>query len=145
MSLGVCKPNSYFKSFMDYKKISDKKSKQYKLIQNALIKRKDGLLVDKDGFIAVALSSRYGDIGDRFIIELSSGNEVKVIKADEKADRDVIYKCYHPDGSVVELIIDTKKASVAYKEAILMGDFNYSNFFNGKIVDIRKVINKKGK
>lgn len=119
--------------------ITNKKSKQYQLINDVLIK-KDGLLTDKEGYIAVALSSLYGNIGDRFIIELSSGKNVKVIKSDEKADKDVINKCYHPDGSIVELIIDVNAAKRNYKEAILMGDFNYSDFFNGEITNIKKIL-----
>ena len=79
---------------MDYKKITNKSSSQYKIIQT-LDKSSDGLLRDKEGYIAVALGSKYGDIGDKFIVKLSTGKEVKVIKADEKSDKDTINGCFH--------------------------------------------------
>lgn len=118
---------------MDYREITNKQSKQYKLIKN-LIKSSDGLLRDNDGYIAVALGSYYGEIGDRYIIKLSNGNEVKIIKADEKSDKDTINGCYHKsDKSMIEVIVDRDKIKNSYSIAERMGDFNYSDLFNGSI------------
>lgn len=126
---------------MDYKKITDTTSSQYKLINTDQIKiRNDGLLSDANEFIGVALGSKYGEIGDKFVIELDTGKTVKVIKIDEKSDNDTINKCHHPDGSMVELVIDTDLAKQSYYNAIRDGDFNSADFFNGKVVGILKII-----
>lgn len=120
--------------------ITNKQSKQYKLIQK-LQKSSDGLLRDKDGYIAVALGSKYGNIGDRFIIKLSTNKEVRVIKADEKADKDTVNGCYHKtDNSMIEVIVQKELFEKSYKEASIMGDLNYSDLFNGSIIKIYKVI-----
>ena len=139
VELELCSTNKTFKSYMDYRKITNKLSKQYKIIQT-LDKCSDGLLRDKEGYIAVALGSKYGDIGDRFIIRLSTGKEVKVIKADEKSDKDTINGCFHKsDGSMIEVIVQNGVFEKTYKLASIMGDFNYSDVFNGVIVKIYKI------
>ena len=124
---------------MDYRKVTNKHSKQYKLIK-ALNICNDGLLRDKEGYIAVALGSRYGEVGDKFIIKLSTGKDIKVIKADEKSDKDTVNGCFHKtDGSMIEVIVKCGVFEKTYKEASIMGDFNYSDLFNGSIVKIFKV------
>lgn len=140
VEMDLCSTNKTFKSFMDYRMITNKQSKQYKLIQK-LQKSSDGLLRDKDGYIAVALGSKYGNIGDRFIIKLSTNKEVRVIKADEKADKDTVNGCYHKtDNSMIEVIVQKELFEKSYKEASIMGDLNYSDLFNGSIIKIYKVI-----
>lgn len=125
---------------MDYKKITDKTSKQYQLIKK-LNKCTDGLLRDEEGYIAVALGSQYGNIGDRFIVKLSTGKEVRVIKADEKADEDTVNGCYHKvDKSMIEIIVIKGVFEKYYNKAAIMGDFNYSDIFNGSIIEIYKVV-----
>ena len=120
--------------------MTDKTSSSYKLIQK-LTKSKDGLLRDKDGYIAVALGNYYGKVGDRFIIKLSTNKEVKVIKSDTKANKDTTNKCYHnSDGSMVELIVDNNRIKTYYPMAYKMGNFNYSDIFNGEITQVYKVL-----
>lgn len=124
--------------------ITNKASKQYDLVHNKLIKSDDGLLRDEDGYIAVALGSHYGNIGDRFIIKFRNSKSVNVIKADEKDDKDTVKGCYHKsDGSIIEVIVDTKKINNFYPEARIMGDFNYSDLFNGEIKEVYKVIDEE--
>lgn len=126
---------------MDYRKITNKKSKQYKLIKE-LEKSHDGFLRDKDGYIAVALGSRYGNIGDKFIIKFNDNSKIKVIKADEKSDKHTMNGCYHiSDGSMVEVIICNEKFKKENNLAYKMGDVNYTNEFNGNIKQIYKVKN----
>lgn len=133
---------SSFKSYMDYRCITNTNSLQYKLIYGGdIVICSDGLLRSYD-YVGVALGSRFGNIGDRYIITLEDGSTFKAIKLDEKANRDTVDGCHHSsDGSCIEFVIDTDKASQYYPEAILMGDFNYIDMFNGKVTKIEKVLN----
>ncbi len=126
---------------MDYRCITLKNSLQYQLIQQGVISvGNDGLLYSGE-YISVALGSRFGNIGDKFIITLDTGKSFKAIKGDEKADRDTANNCHHlSDGSLVEFIIDTKLAKQSYHDCVRDGDFNSSDKFNGHIVKIEKVI-----
>ena len=136
--------DNYFKSYMDYRAITDKNSYQYKLIHSEKISIcSDGLLRDKNGFIAVALGSYYSTkIGERFIITFENGNKIKVITCDAKADKDTINGANHKtDGSMIEMIIDVSKAKKYYPMGIKMGDFNYEEGFQGNIIKIVKVVN----
>lgn len=131
---------------MSYKAITDRDSKQYKMIHSSNIRLcEDGLLRTPDGYIGVALASKYGKVGDKFIMQLSTGKLVKVIKLDEKANRHTTDGCYTThDHSIAEMIIDVNKARKSYRKAITMGDFNYSDFFNGTVIDVyQKKQNKR--
>lgn len=133
-----------FKSYMSYKAITDSSSKQYNLLYSGNITIcEDGLLRDNDGFIAVAIGTYYTrDVGDRFIATLSSGKKIKLIALDIKADEHTVDGAnQYLDGSMIEFIVDTYKISMTYNKASLMGNFDYSDEFNGNIVKIEKVIN----
>lgn len=130
---------------MDYTCITSTTSAQYKLIHSDEITIcDDGLLRDSYGFIAVALGSYYSqEIGERFILTFEDGHQTKVITCDAKADEDTVNGANHAsDGSMVEIIIDTSKAKEAYELAILMGDFNYVEEFQGNIIKIEKVVDE---
>lgn len=133
--------HSDFKSYMDYKCITSKDSMQYKLIHNGTINvGSDGLLYCGD-YVSIALGSRFGNIGDKFIITLDSGKTFKAIKGDEKSDKDTVNHCHHlSDGSLVEFIIDTRLARQSYHDCIRDGNFNSSDKFNGHITKIQKVV-----
>ena len=125
---------------MDYRKVTNKASRQYKLIKTLTVS-KEGFLEDDDGYIAVALGSYYGKIGDRFIVEFDDGIETKVIKADEKSNKHTINGCYHlSDGSMIEVLICNEKFKKTNSLAYRMGDLNYTDEFNGNIKQIYKVI-----
>lgn len=129
---------------MDYRAVTDKSSAQYKLMHsNKITVCSDGLLRDKDGFIAIALGSYYSTkIGERFIITFENGNKIKVITCDAKADKDTINGANHKtDGSMIEMIIDVNKAKKYYPMGIKMGDFNHEEGFQGNIIKIVKVVN----
>lgn len=144
IKLGVCISGSWYKSWMPYQKITDKTSPQYQLInESGLINiGEDGLLYSADGYVGVALGSKYGKIGDKFIIEFDNKRELKVIKLDEKDDKDTVDGCYHrSDNSMVEVLVDIDKAAKTYPLAInVWGDFNYSDKFNGEITNVLKVV-----
>lgn len=130
---------SSFKSYMDYKYITDSSSPQYKLIYGGDIQVcSDGLLRSGE-YIGVALGSKFGVIGNKFTITLDNEKQFKAIKIDEKDDRHTVDGCHHAsDGSLIEFVIDTDLAKQTYSNAILMGDFNYIDLFNGKVVKIER-------
>lgn len=132
---------SSFKSYMDYKCITDSSSPQYKLIYSGSIQVcSDGLLRSEE-YIGVALGSKFGAIGDKFIVTLDNGKQFKAIKIDEKADQDTIDGCHHAsDGSLIEFVIDTNLAKQSYSSAIVMGDFDYIDLFNGSIIKIERMV-----
>ena len=133
--------HSSFKSYMDYRTITNTSSKQYKLIHSDDVTiGSDGLLYSGE-YVGIALGSRYGKIGDKYIITLDTGKQFKVIKLDEKSDKHTYDGCHHiPDGSMVEFVIDINKASKSYPMAIRMGNFNYVDAFNGTVIQIQKVV-----
>lgn len=134
--IDVCSTNAA-KSYMDYRAITSTTSKQYELIKTLAIV--DGHLVDSNDNIAVALGSYWGEIGDQFIFILSNGQELHVVKADEKDDKHVINGCEHKiDGSVLEFIIDSKAFEPSENGYIYNGNFNNVEQFNGEIVRVLK-------
>lgn len=118
--VSVCKAdNSSFKAWMDYRTITDTTSKQYEIVMNSEIDQ-NGLLV-YNGKYVVALGSVYGTIGTEYRIELSGGQEIEVVKGDEKADEDTIDGCANPNGSMLEYIVDVNTLNESVK---LTGDVN---------------------
>lgn len=146
--LTVCAPG-YAKTYMDYRATTDRSSKQYWFIHdNLTVDEKTGFLYDEDGFIAVALGSYYGEIGDRYYVTLENGTIIPVVKAEEKADQDTDGTgCYHLcDYSVIEFVIDRNYAMNYFgqisNEYVLNGNYNNHSLFNGAIVKIEQVIEK---
>lgn len=138
----LCEENhSVFKSFMDYKTITDQTSTQYQLIySDEIILGDDGFLYS-DEYIGVALGSRFGKVGDKFIITLDTGKQFKVIKLDEKADVDTVSNCHHrSDGSIIEFVISIRLVNEIYPNAIKLGDFNCIEQFNGLVIKIEKIV-----
>lgn len=131
------------KTYMSWLKISPT-SKQGKFIrQNMTVQ--EGLLFDSDGYIGVALGSYFGKIGDRFIITLSSGRELKVIKVEEKSDRHTINGCQqYQDNSVIEFVVDIESNTYYIGSNGLIANGNYNNlpWFKGHIVKILKEVKK---
>lgn len=123
--------------------ITDTTSAQYRLINSGEIQIcDDGLLRDEYGYVGVAIGSYYADnIGDRFIITFEDGSQVKIIVVDMKADKDTINGANHiTDGSMIEFVIDVELANESYPDAIIMGDFNWTEEYSGNISKIEKVI-----
>lgn len=137
------------KAYMDYRTITCKSSEQYQLIHSDSITiREDGFLVDEYGFICVAMGSFFGDIGDRYILELEDGTFLKVIKADEKADCDTdSHNIRDYAGGIIELIIDTKadymQNNIAENGYIFSGNFNNCEYFEGNIIGVYKISKEK--
>ena len=134
-----------FKSYMNYKAITDKESPQYKIQQQATTDD-DGLRVIGDYYI-VAMGSYYvSEIGDKFLIYLDTGEKIKVIAGDIKANKHTDdtnrYKnVYDMDGNfigknVLEFIVDT---SVLDEKAKNWGNISAIDGFEGSISAIYKL------
>lgn len=144
----VCASNSS-KTYMDYRATTLTSSAQYQFMRNNCIVDKTGFLLDEENFIAVALGSFYGDIGDRYYFTLDSGVVLPLVKAEEKADVDTDYRgCYHTnDNSVIEFVIDSNYAGdyfgVYGNGYVLSGNYNNYPTFRGEIVKVERVLDKK--
>ena len=129
---------SSVKSYMLRSAITNKNSVQYKFIEENM-EAQNGLYVDKEGYIGVALGSWFGDIGTRWIFELSSGLKLYTVKIEHKDDKHTLNGCEHlEDKSVIEFVIDheTNPYWIGSNGLILNGNFN--RVFDGTIVSVRK-------
>ena len=147
--LNVCSSNTA-KTYMDYRMTTVVSSRQYQFIHNKLtVDKKTGFLYDNEGFIAVALGSFYGEIGDRYYFTLESGIVLPLVKAEEKADVDTDWSgCYHTsDGSVIEFVIDADIAKSYFSSysngLVLDGNYNNYSLFSGSFVKVEKVLDEK--
>lgn len=120
-----CSETSYFKSYMDYRAITSPSSNQYKLQKIAYTE--DGYRKVEDRLM-VAMANF--SVGDKLDIHLSSGELIKVIIGDIKAST----ACSHPDGSILEFIVDTKTMDKGVK---ISGNFN--DIYEGTIKLIEKI------
>ena len=128
-------PGNPFKSYMDYRCITNRSSRQYKLQRKAVTNKSNGLRMIK-GRYCIALGSYYTrKIGAKVDLVMGSGKVVKCITADMKSDRDTVNNHrQHRDGSVAEFVVDTRKLS---KKVRRMGDVSYTSPFKGRIKKIR--------
>ena len=140
------------KTYMDYRATTLVSSRQYQFIHNYLnVDKKTGFLYDDEGFIAVALGSYYGTIGDRYYFTLDSGIVLPLVKAEQKADEDTDYSgCYQKyDKSIMEFVIDSDYASSYFGSRgnglVLNGNYNNYSLFSGNIVKIEKVLDEINK
>lgn len=138
-NIPVCS-NSQTKTYMDYKMITNKSSKQWQYINaSGKIKIENGYLMEGE-YIGVALGSYFGDIGTKYIFTLDTGKQIKVVKIEEKADSHTKNGCQQKwDGSVIEFVIDSKafeKSAIGY---VYNGNFNNIKQFNGHIEKIEMV------
>ena len=138
------------KTYMDYRMTTVVNSRQYQFIHNNLtVDHNTGFLYDEDGFIAVALGSFYGEIGDRFYFTLDTDVVLPLVKAEEKADKDTDSRgCYHlNDTSIIEFVIDSDYAGEYFGDQgnglVLNGNYNNYSLFSGNIKKVEKVLDEK--
>ena len=119
--------------YMDYRKITDKNSIQYKLQQNC---RTENGIRYYDKYICVALGSAYGqDIGDTWRVTLECGTEFDIILAEFKDDGKTDF-FGHPDHNydeqdcinILEFVVDEEKMSVVAKQA---GTYTALGYYGG--------------
>ena len=134
------------KTYMSYKSITSKNSKQYKYIENNMsVDEETGLLIDENGFIGVALGSYYGEIGSKFYITLDTEIVIPVVKVDAKSDAHTVNGCSQSvDGSVIEFVIDKQIAGEFFgvrgvNSLVSGGNLNNDDRLRGKISTVEKV------
>lgn len=141
VSLPTQSDNS-FKSYMDWRMITDNSSKQWEMQQQAYTDE-NGLRKIGD-YYCVALGSGISDtLGTKFIATLDSGEKIKIIMAEQKSDRHTDESNrYMPrdDGSInlIEFIVQTERLP---EIVTIMGDISYisGNLFFGNIVRMEEI------
>lgn len=129
--------DSDFKSYMDYRCITNTESAQYKLQQKCYTDE-NGLRIH-DGYYVVALGTYYSStVGERFKITLDTGEELYCEVGDVKAncDTDETNRYVPINGNIVEFIVDTKKLP---KEVRFMGTVSAIDIFEGDVESIEKL------
>lgn len=123
-----------FKSYMDWKSITNTNSEQYQLQQSCWTD--DNGIRRYKGAYVVAMGTYYAKkIGDRMFVEFEGGQVIEVIIGDFKDNKHVYSGCQHKiDGSVIEFIVDT---TLLNKQSKINGSLD--NLFKGKITKIYRV------
>lgn len=133
------------KTYMDYRKITDRTSPQWEYIYSDAITVNDkGFLVTEDNYIGVALGSYFGEIGSKYNITLDSGIVLKVVKVEQKDDA---HTCKHNviagSNDLIEFVIDTQaeymQDNIWSNGYIYQGNFNNCPDFVGDIQKIERV------
>lgn len=125
-----------FKTYMDYRRITDKTSKQWKLQEQAWTEER-GFRKIGEHFL-VAVGTFYADeVGKELLIEFEDGQQIKAIVGDIKQDRhtDSTNRYVPVNGNIVEFIVDVEKLD---PEVIRRGDVSLLGL-NGKIISIWEV------
>ena len=125
-----------FKTFMDYKTITDQTSTQWQMQQEAET-NDDGLRILNDKYM-VAMGTYYAEeCGKEFRITLEGGEQIDVIIGDIKdnAHTDINNQYIPMNGNIIEFIVDTAKLDPITKQ---MGDISHSGF-EGKIIKIEEL------
>lgn len=126
---------SSFKSYMDYRTITNKGSYAYQLQQQA-ITDENGLR-KINGYYCVAMGTRYGKVGDTLYIETDEGAHWNVILADIKSDKhtDSTHSYTLSNGCMMEFIVDTRAMPTAIKNSGTVNGLG----FQGKITTVKHI------
>ena len=116
--------NSGFKSFMDYRTITNTESQQYKLQQHYAYTGEHGIRMADSRYIVAIGTYFTPDIGQYFDIILENGTVIPCILGDQKADEDtdsnnIITK---HNGCMSEFIVDSDALN---KDVKFYGDMSY--------------------
>lgn len=154
--LGVPNINSSFKTWMDYKAITNRKSPQYRLLRNWGWIDYEGFirfngernLGITDDYYAIALGSYYGSkIGTKYRITLSTGKVFYGVLADQKADIHTnSTHQYAGNNDVVEFLVNTSYSSELPGGSNLLnskvrsaGSANVYMPLNGSVTQIERI------
>lgn len=146
-SLGVpTHINTSFKTYMDWRCITNTASAQYKLIQNWGYCDKNGFMRASgekdlgitDDYYLIALGSYYGTtMGTKYRITTDAGNVFYGMLADAKADMHTnSTNQYARNNDVVEFLVDTRYLRSDVKR---MGSANVHDPLNGHISKIERI------
>ncbi len=147
IELGVPNIDSSFKSYMDYRCITNTSSPQYRYISRWGWSDWDGFMrcdaerdlgIESDYYL-IAMGSYYGtEIGTKYRITTDTGNVFYGVLADCKANCDTnITHQYSHNNDVIEFIVDS---SCLDRNVKLFGSANVYMPLNGKIVSVEKII-----
>lgn len=145
-SLGVPNINSSFKTYMNYRAITNKNSPQYKFIQQWAWSDYEGFmrcnsekdLGIEDNYYLIALGSYYGtEIGTKYRITLDTGKVFYGVLADCKSDiHSNATNQYGGNKDVVEFLVDTRRLNEDIK---YHGTANVYMPLNGSVVKIERI------
>lgn len=138
--------NTSFKTWMDYRMVTNRDSEQYKFIDRwgwsdyEGFMRCDGEydLGVNDNYYLIALGSYYGtEIGTKYKITLDTGRVFYGALADLKADKDTDkFHQYARNKDVVEFLVDSNRLNGNVK---VMGSANVYMPLNGNVVAIERM------
>lgn len=140
-----------FFAFMDYRKITDMESDQYRLQQECFTEESTGIRTyNCDGitYYCVALGSAYGrDIGDTWCVTLVNGLKFNIILAEFKDDGSTEFfghycKNYDDEDciNVIEFIVDTQQVPAV---ARARGTMSALGYFGGLFGDDGNIVEMK--
>lgn len=145
-SLDVPAINSSFKTYMDYRTITNKQSTQYAFIKNWGWSDDNGFMRANgendlgipDDYYMIALGSYYGtEIGTKYRITTDTGNVFYGVLCDQKDDAHTnSTHQYASNNDIVEFIVDTRVLNRTVK---VMGSANVYMPLNGNIATIEKI------
>lgn len=137
VTLSVPDVDTSFKAYMDWECITNTRSVQWQLQQDAET-NENGLRIYDDCYM-VAMGTYYGTVGDRFTVTFDTGIEIDVIMGDVKDDRhtDKTNRYVPCNGNMLEFIVDVDELP---RKARRMGDVQYAddNLW-GEITEVKKI------
>lgn len=135
-----------FKTYMDWRCITNKSSAQYKYIRNHAWIDSNGFMranADRDAginddYYLIALGSYYGTtIGTKYRITTNSGNVFYGVLGDQKSDKHTNSTCqYAQNRDVVEMIVNTRSL---HKKVKKMGSADVFGPLRGSIASIERI------
>lgn len=146
-SLGVpANVNTSFKTWMDWRCITNKSSAQYKYVREYGLVDDNGFMratgehdrgIEEDYYL-IALGSYYGsEIGTKYRITTNTGNVFYGVLADQKADIHTnSTNQYAANNDVVEFLVDTRYLR---KDVKRMGSANVYSPLSGGISKIERI------
>ena len=144
ITMQIPNTDTSFKTYMDYRTITDETSPQWDIQEIAYIDKQGFQRVNDD--YVVAMGTYYSDVmGTRFRITLENDKEFTVILGDKKRDDETDKKnMYHPvydengdffGANVIEFIVDTEMID---EDILKLGTLS-SLGFEGNIVKIERI------
>lgn len=126
---------SSFKSYMDYRAITNRDSKAYKLLSESTTD--DNGLRKIDDYYCVAMGTYFGNVGDLLYVETDEGAHWNVILVDIKSDEhtDSTHTYTLSNGCMIEFIVDTSKLPVSIKRSGTVNGLG----FQGKITVVKHI------
>jgi hypothetical protein len=124
-----------FKTFMDYRTITDTTSRQYAFQEVCITDEKGYRRCGK--YYVVAMGTYYGDIGDRFYIQTTT-NSFYVIIGEIKSDEHTVNGMYTAGSDcMLEFIVDAGKLDPA---VVKLGNVSFDGF-GDEIISVIKIEN----